>query len=130
MKNRNEILYVKPDADNCPADALMMDFRKKINNTTKYSKNIEFSKNSVEFFRTMANIIEESEENIKFYWHEVIEKNLPPLIVKLRKSKERYYLQYLKELGKEEKTTIKGKQRKGKNKNGKLQINKDIEEER
>ncbi len=130
MKNRNETLYVKPGEDNCPADALMMDFRKKINNTKKYSNNIEFSKNSVEFFRTMANIIEESEENIKFYWHEVLEENLPPLIVKLRKSKERYYLQYLKELGKEEKTIIKGKQRKGKNKNGKLQINKDVEEER
>ncbi len=127
MKNKTYIVEVEYGKDNCPADALMYDFRKRANNTKDYEKNIEFSKECIEFFKTMADIIEESEDNICFKWDEVIEKDLPPLIVKVRKLNGKYILQYLKELGEEE-ILIKGKQRKGKNKNGKIKVIKEREE--
>lgn len=123
MRNKKELIDVESGDENCPADALMRDFRKRAKNTSEYPKNIEFSKNCIDFFREHADIVEETEKNIKFSWYEVSEEELPPLIVKIMKSRERYYLQYLKELG-EEKTIIKGKQRKGKNKNGKIEIDK------
>ena len=75
----------------------------------------------------MADVIEESNDNICFRWAEVLEKNLPPLIVKIKKLNGKYVLQYLKELGEKE-TLIKGKQRKGKNKNGKIEVIKEREE--
>ena len=128
MANSNRIIDVESGDENCPADALMIDFRKKANlGKETYSKNIEFSETCIDFFRKMADIVEEYEKNIKFRWYEIEEEELPPLIVKIRKNKGRYYLQYLKELG-EEKTLIKGKQRKGKNKNGKILIEKEEEE--
>lgn len=126
MKNKKDLINVEYGDGNCPSDALMSDFRRRANSASDYPQNIEFSKNCIEFFREMADIVEESEENIKFRWYEIPEEELPPLIVKIRKSNGRYYLQYLKELGKE-KTVIKGKQRKGKNKNGKIEINKGVE---
>lgn len=125
---RKNIINVAPGKEDCPADALMTDFRKRANgNREEYSRNIEFSESCIEFFREMADIVEESEKNIQFRWYEIEDENLPPLIVKIRKSEGKYYLQYLKELG-EEKTVIQGKQRKGKNKNGSISIKKDGEE--
>lgn len=127
MRNKIDIINVKYGDDNCPADALMNDFRKRVKEKNNYQKNIEFSEDCIEFFKKMANIIEESNDNIKFRWDAILEEELPPLIVKIRKDKGKYKLQYLKELG-EEKTIIKGKQRKGKNKNGKIEIEKEGEE--
>lgn len=127
MKNQTEIINVEYGEDNCPADALMSDFRKRAKETSAYQKNIEFSENCIKFFREMADIVEESDDNVKFGWNAIPENDLPPLIVKIRKDKGKYKLQYLKELG-EEKAIIKGKQRKGKNKNGKLKIEKEGEE--
>ena len=103
--------------------------RKKIKEVKEkdYQKNIEFSKNCIKFFKEMADIVEENYNNITFAWDAIPESNLPPLIVKIRKDKGKYKLLYLKELG-EEKTIIKGKHRKGKNKNGKLKIEKEGEE--
>jgi len=128
MENSRRIINVESGDENCPADALMIDFRKRaILGKDKYSKNIEFSETCIDFFRKMADIVEEYDKNIKFRWYEIEEEELPPLVVNIRKNKGRYYLQYLKELG-EEKTVIKGKQRKGKNKNGNLLVEKDEEE--
>lgn len=127
MRNKTNLINVEYGEDNCPADALMNDFRTRAHNMLDYPKNIEFSKECIEFFKKMADIIEESEDNICFKWEEVFDKNLPPLIVKIRKSNDKYMLQYLKELGEKE-TLIKGKQRKGKNKNGKIEIIKEREE--
>lgn len=127
MRNKTNLINVEYGEDNCPADALMNDFRTRAHNMLDYPKNIEFSKECIEFFKKMADIIEESEDNICFKWEEVFDKNLPPLIVKIRKSNDKYMLQYLKELGEKE-TLIRGKQRKGKNKNGKIEIIKEREE--
>lgn len=127
MKNITEIINVEYGEDNCPADALMSDFRKIAKETFDYQKNIEFSKNCIRFFKRMADIVEENYNNIIFAWDAIPESDLPPLIVKIRKEKGKYKLLYLKELG-EEKTIIKGKQRKGKNKSGKLKIEKEGEE--
>ena len=126
MRNKKELIDVKSGDENCPADALMADFRKRANSVEKYPKDIEFSESSIDFFRKMADIVEETEGNIKFGWYEMLEKELPALIVKIRKNNGKYYLQYLKELG-EEKTIIKGKQRKGKNRDGKREIDKEEE---
>ena len=128
MGNVKKIIELEAGDESCPADALMLDFRKRANLGKKaYSKNIEFSDTCIDFFRKMADIVEEYEKNIMFRWYAIEEEELPPLIVKIRKYKGRYYLQYLKELG-EEKTVIKGRQRKGKNKNGKILIEKEEEE--
>ena len=126
MKNNTELISVKYGYENCPADALMNNFRKKVNKKSSYPQNIQFSKNIIDFFREMANIVEESENHIKFRWYEDPVDKLPPLIVKIRKSNGKYYLQYLKELG-TDKLIIKGKQRKGKNKNGKIKMYKEEE---
>lgn len=127
MRNKTDIINVEYGEDNCPADALMYDFRTKAHNMLSYPKNIEFSKECIDFFKEMADIVEESEDNICFMWDEVLENNLPQLIVKIRKSNGKYMLQYLKELG-EEQTLIKGKSRKGKNKNGRIEVIKEREE--
>ncbi len=128
-KENKRIINVEYGDDNCPADALMKDFRARAKDS-KYYKNVEFSKSCIDFFKKMADIFEETENNIVFKWYEIEEEELPPLIVKIRIKDGRYFLQYLKELS-EEKTVIKGKQRKGKNKNGKLKIEKsdELEEE-
>lgn len=114
--------------DNCPADAVIYDFRIRAHKMVDYPKNIEFSKESIDFFRKMADIVEESENNICFKWYEVPEQDLLPLIVKLRKSKGKFLMQYIKEIG-EKGVEIKGKQRKGKNINGKIKVIKQIEED-
>ena len=92
----------------------MKDFRTTISEA-KYAKNIEFSKSCIKFFRKMADIVEETEDHIRFRWYEIPEEELPPLEVKISKKGNKYTLVYLKEFG-EEITMIKGKQRKGKNK--------------
>ena len=129
MKN-SYVINVPPN-DDCPADVLMNDFRKKIPMLVNYPKNIEFSNTSVDFFKKKADEVLESENNIQFYWYDIPEKDLPPLTVNLRKSNGKYYLQYLKEYGEffgRENTVIDGKQRKGKNKFEKIQVNKYTEE--
>ncbi len=103
-----------------------MTSEKKSGGKSAYPQNIEFSLRSIEYFRNNANEIQETESYIEFKWYEIPEENLPPLIVKIRENKGKYYLQYLKELG-EDRTIIKGKQRKGKNKNGKIQVEKEEE---
>ena len=127
MSNKIDIINVEYGEDNCPADALMNDFRTRAHNMLNYPKNVEFSKECIEFFKKMADIVDESENNMCFKWDEVPDKDLPPLIVKIRKLNDKYILQYLKKKKKKE-TLIKGRQRKGKNKNGKIEVIKEREE--
>lgn len=112
MKTR--IIYVEAGSE-CPADVLLADFRKVMTEATDYAKNIEFSESSVQFFRERADIVEETEDNIRLFWDVMPELDLPPLEVKIRKKNGKYSLSYLNEYG-DEKTSIKGKTGKGKNK--------------
>ena len=112
MKTR--IIYVDEGENSCPADALMADFRHLLCKSD-YSKNIEFSESCIDFFKEMADVANETEDNIYFAWAEVPESELPPLEVKVAKREGKYFLNWLKEHG-EEKTSIKAKSRKGKNK--------------
>ena len=99
MRNKKEFIDVAPDDENCPADALMANFRKKIKEAKEkdYQKNIEFSNGCVNFFKDMADVVEESDKYIEFNWEDVPNKDLPSLTVKIRKSNGKFYLQYLKE---------------------------------
>lgn len=111
MKTRTIFVDAGP---NCPADALMADFRK-ILDQNKYAKNIEFSATCVEFFKDRADVVEEGSDHIRFVWDEVPEEELPVLEVKVRKQEGKFFLSYLKEFG-DEPTRIDGKSSKGKNK--------------
>lgn len=128
MSNKNREINVSPDENTCPGDVLMADFRRKVKNAPKnsYSKRITISETSVKFWQEHADIIEENDDNITFYWDEIQEQELPPLKIKVRRGNGNYTLSYLKEYGEDE-LLIKGKQRKGKNKNGKIFLNKEEE---
>lgn len=54
MSNKTDIINVEYGEDNCPADALMYNFRTRVHNMSDYAKNIEFSKECIEFFKTMV----------------------------------------------------------------------------
>lgn len=114
MKTR--VIYVGSGDDDCPADALMSDFRRTLTEN-KYARNIEFSKSCIEFFREHADIVEEGDTDICFKWYAVPEEGLPPLKVKIAIRDGKYLLSYLKEYG-EEPTKIQGKTRKGLNQKG------------
>lgn len=106
-----EILDVDPE--NCPADALMSRVRKEAKaNTGTYSKNVEFSEKSIQFFRSNSDRCYEEDGEIYFYWAEIKEENLPPLIVEIIKRQGKYILKNLKELGAEEMLNIRGATRK------------------
>lgn len=119
---KNKTIIVNPGEDNCPADALMSDFRKNI--CSKYSRNITFSQAGIEFFKKMCDqyIVSGNGNIITFYWTAIPEEDLPPLKVKIVRQKGKYKLNYLKEYGETEKTLIKGKQGKGRYKNGSVKI--------
>jgi len=106
-----EILDV--NLENCPADALMSRVRKEAKaNTGTYSENVEFSEKSIQFFRSNADRYYEEDGEIYFYWAEIKELNIAPLIVEIIKEKDKYILRNLKELGAEEMLNIKGATRK------------------
>lgn len=127
MRNKDRIINVPTNEEECPADALMSDFRRKVKKAPKksYSKNVSISGTSVKFWQDHADIVNENEDYITFYWDEIKEEDLPPLKIKVRKGKDKCTLLYLKEYGKEEKLLIKGKPRKGKNKGGKIFLDKE-----
>ena len=112
---RVRVINVGKGADNCPADVLMADFRKALNENA-YAKNIEFSSSCIAFFKEMADVFEETEDDIHVCYGIIEEENLPALEIKIRKKGGRYYLNFLKEYGEEETTHIQGKSRKGRNK--------------
>lgn len=103
-----EILDVDPE--NCPADALMNKVRKKFNKKTgDFKANVEFSEQSIQFFKDNADkMYEKNKDEIYFYWAEIPEESLPPLIVEIIKKEDKYILKDLKELDEEEMLNIKG----------------------
>ncbi len=112
MKTRT--IYVGSGEENCPADALMADFRRTLS-ASSYAKSIEFSPSCIDFFRNMADIVDETVDNIRLRWYEIPEEKLPPLEVKIRCKDGKYRLMYLTEFG-DEPTVIKGNAGKGRNK--------------
>ena len=129
MKKDDYEVKASADENDCPADRLMADFRKKVRSGNKkvYARHFDISEKSISFWRNHADIIEENADNITFYWEEIEEEDLPPLKIKIRKVKGEYLLSYLREYG-EDKLLIRGKQRKGKNRSGKLFLNKEEKE--
>ncbi len=125
--NDFKYILVPPGDDNCPADALMLDFRKSVyqkSPTVNYPKNIAISDSTIKYWKDHADYYEESSDNIIFMWHEIPKENLPPLVIKLFKKSNKWRLLYLKEFG-EDHLLIKGKQRKGSNKYGSIVLEKE-----
>lgn len=131
MKNKQvKIIKASSEEEVCPADMLMHDFRKNIKNAvSKYANHIEISSSSIKYWKKHANIVLENEKNIIFSWEGIPEEQLPPLKIKVSKNQNGYTLVYLKEYG-NDKLLIQGKQRKGKNENGIIYLDKEIEKER
>jgi len=105
-------IVVPPNENECPADALMKQFReelKKRKNKDSFSKNIELTDICIRYWKINCDIKEISEDgrSITFWWDEVPEKKLPPLQIKVRKEKGKYQLVYLKEFG-EDRSKIAG----------------------
>lgn len=78
----------------CPGDELMKLYRR---NPEELRKNVFFSKTSIKFFKSMADIVVEDKRMITFFWNSIPEEELPSLKIKVQKEKEKYRLLYLKE---------------------------------
>lgn len=117
----NQIRKIKTPAneESCPADALMCDFRRKLQekSISDYAKHTDISQSSIKYWMDHADLVIEENDSIIFSWDEILDKNLPPLKIKVKKGVKGYSLIYLKEYG-EDHLLIQGKNRKGKNKNG------------
>ena len=77
----------------CPGDKLMKLYRR---NPEELRKNVFFSKTSIKFFKSMADIVVEDKRMITFFWNSIPEEELPSLKIKVLKEKEKYRLLYLK----------------------------------
>ncbi len=131
MKNQNKIINTISDDSFCPADNLMSDFRRVISETPKqkYPKHIDVSVNTIKYWKKHADIVIESKDIITFMWDEIVDEQLPPLKIKAKKNLNKYSIMYLKEYG-DDKLSIICKQRKGKNKNGTIYLEKETEKGR
>ena len=128
--NTNKTVSASAGNNDCPADALMMNFRKHISKSNGvYAKTIEISDSSIKFWKEHADSISDNGDSIIFQWDEILEEKLPPLKIKIVKKGEKWYLSYLKEYG-EEITLIQGKKRKGKNKGGFIYLDKEEQPKR
>ena len=126
MKLINNII-VDSTEENCPADALLYDFRKHLKEkkqVSKYPKKIEIGQNVIKYWKAHADYYEENDNNIVFLWDSIPEEDLPPLKIKIFKEKDKWLLLYLKEYG-DDRILIQGKQRKGKNNNGSIKLDKE-----
>ena len=131
MKEVKRIITPPGDED-CPADVLMLDFRKYLQNklnSANYPKNIEIKGTVIKYLKEHADYYNESDNNIIFMWDDIPEEELPPLAIKLYKKNNKWYLLYLKEQG-EDLLLIQGKQRKGMNKHGVIVVEKEEERKR
>lgn len=82
------------ETEACPGDELMKLYRR---NPEELRKNVFFSKTSIKFFKSMADIVVEDKRMITFFWNSIPEEELPSLKIKVQKEKEKYRLLYLKE---------------------------------
>lgn len=128
MNDIKNVVALSKEED-CPADALMLDYRKYLQDeltTNHYPKHTEVTKEAIKYWMNHADYYEETDNNITFMWDEIPEEELPPLKIKLFKQNDKWYLLYLKEYG-EDQLLIQGKQRKGKNKFGTINLDKQEE---
>jgi len=124
MKDKR--IVVSSDENDCPADALMADFRRNLekNFGENYPKNILVTEESLNFWREHADIVKDGEDNKTFQWFEIPEEELPPLKIQVHKGNGgEWYVSYLKEYGEDE-LLIKGKQGKGRNVDGRIILDK------
>lgn len=91
---RKDKLIDIQETEACPGDELMRLYRK---NPEKLRKNVFFSKTSINFFKSMADIVQEDKRIITFFWNSIPEEELPSLKIKVQREKEKYRLLYLKE---------------------------------
>lgn len=90
---KDKIMDIR-NIDDCPGDELMKLYR---NHPEELKKNILFSQTSINFFKSMADIVEKDKRIIVFFWNPVIEEGLPSLKIKVQKEGKAYRLLYLKE---------------------------------
>lgn len=131
MDNKKSIIAL-PEEEFCPADELMMNYRKHLHEESKnnhYPKHIEVKNEAIKYWINHADYYEKSDNNMVFMWDEIPEEELPPLKIKLFKQNDKWFLSYLKEYG-EDDLLIQGKQRKGKNKFGSMYLDKKEESSR
>ncbi len=91
---RKDKLIDIQETEACPGDELMRLYRK---NPEELRKNVFFSKTSINFFKSMADIVQEDKRIITFFWNSIPEEELPSLKIKVQREKEKYRLLYLKE---------------------------------
>ncbi len=82
------------ETEACPGDELMRLYRK---NPEELRKNVLFSQTSIDFFKSMADVMEKHKRILTFFWNAIPEKRLPSLKIKLQKKGKYYQLIYLKE---------------------------------
>ncbi len=90
---KNKIVSIQ-ETDTCPGDELMRLYRE---NPEELRKNVLFSQTSIDFFKSMADVVEKDKRMITFFWNPVIEEGLPSLKIKVQKEGKQYRLMYLKE---------------------------------
>lgn len=124
MKDKR--IVVSSGDNDCPADALMADFRRNLEKDFKdnYPKDIVVTQSALQFWKSHADIIKRENNHLTFQWYEIPEEELPPLkIVVFRTNNGEWRVSYLKEYG-EDKLLIQGKRGKGSNKFGRVVLDK------
>ena len=91
---RKDKIFTVEGIEDCPGDALMKLYR---TNTEELRKNVLFSQTSIDFFKSMADVMEKHKRILTFFWNAIPEKRLPSLKIKLQKKGKYYQLIYLKE---------------------------------
>lgn len=82
------------ETEACPGDELMRLYRK---NPEELGKNVLFSQTSIDFFKSMADVMEKDKRILTFFWNAIPEERLPSLKIKVQKKGKHYQLIYLKE---------------------------------
>lgn len=82
------------ETDACPGDELMRLYRK---HPEELRKNVLFSQTSIDFFKSMADVMEKDKRILTFFWNAIPEAGLPSLKIKCKKKGKQYELIYLKE---------------------------------
>lgn len=90
---KNKIVNID-NIEACPGDELMRLYRE---HPEELRENVLFSQTSIEFFKSMADVIEKDKRILTFFWNPVVEEGLPSLKIKVQKKGKIYELMYLKE---------------------------------
>lgn len=90
---KEKIIDIQP-GEACPGDELMSLYRKK---PEELRKHVLFSQSSIDFFKSMADVVDKKGRILTFFWDTIPEEELPSLKIKLQKKGKNYELIYLKE---------------------------------